>query len=345
MLRGAACIALLLARTMLAGAQEGTRKELDELRALIERQRTELNEQRRQINALDEYLRFAPAVEVVGDDYAKARAGFETRLVRRGPSPDAGAPPVPPSGVAEIQYPSGSLRLKAWINRPADASRKLPAVLFLHGGFAFTGDDWEQSKPYRDAGFVVLTPMLRGENGQPGAFSYFYDEVDDVLAAAEYLSRQPYVDTDRVFLAGHSVGGTLTLLSALASTRFRAAASFSGAAFWPELTESTTLPFDRSDPREIHLRSPMAFASGFKSPLRMYYGTAEANFFGLMSRRTVALARRKGLDVEAIAIEGDHGSHVAQAMQASIAFFKAQFPAEEEWKGSVATLPARVELE
>ena len=183
MVRGAACFALLLAPIMRGGAQGGDRKELDELRSLIERQRIELNEQRRQINALDEYLRFAPAVEVVDQDYVKARAGFKTSLIRRGPSPDIGAPVVPPGGVAEIQYPSGPLRLKAWVNRPADASRQLPAVLFLHGGFAFTSDDWEQSKPYRDAGFVVLTPMLRGENGQPGAFSYFYDEVDDVLAA------------------------------------------------------------------------------------------------------------------------------------------------------------------
>jgi dipeptidyl aminopeptidase/acylaminoacyl peptidase len=93
--------------------------------------------------------------------------------------------------VTEIKYPSGELRLKAWMNRPADVTRKHPAVLFLHGGFAYGMGDLEQTKPYRQAGFVVLTPMLRGENGQAGAFPYFYDEVDDVLAAAEYLGKQP----------------------------------------------------------------------------------------------------------------------------------------------------------
>src|SRR5207248_3849928 len=122
---------------------------------------------------------------------------------------------------------SSGLRLTAWVSRPAVETREHAAVLFLHGGFAFAADDWEVSRPYRDAGFVVLTLLLRGENGQPGAYSFYYDEVDDVRAAAAYLRKQPYVDPDRLYLAGPSAGGTLVLLAAEASKHFRAAASFS----------------------------------------------------------------------------------------------------------------------
>jgi len=181
--------------------------------------------------------------------------------------------------------------------------------------------------------------------GQPGAFSYFYDEVDDVLAAAEYLAKQSYVDPNRVFLAGHSVGGTLTLLAALASRRFRAATSFSGAAFWPEFAESKSLPFDRRDPQEIRMRSPIAYASSFHCPLRMYFGTREDGFFGIMSRRTAALARKAGLDVEAVAVEGDHGSHVAKAMMQSIAFFKKIAPDEAPTGSSPVELPRTLDVE
>jgi len=56
----------------------------------------------------------------------------------------------------------------------------------------------------------------------------FYGEVNDVLAAADYLARLPYVDAKRIYVSGHSVGGKMTLLAALTSNRFRAAASFSG---------------------------------------------------------------------------------------------------------------------
>jgi len=37
--------------------------------------------------------------------------------------------------------------------------------------------------------------------------------------------------------------------------------------------------------------------------------------------RTAALAKEKGLDVEAISVEGDHMSAVPGAMKQSIAFF------------------------
>ena len=57
----------------------------------------------------------------------------------------------------------------------------------------------------------------------------FYDEVDDVLAAAEALADLPEVDSGHLYLAGHSAGGTLALLAAMSSQRFRAAASLSGA--------------------------------------------------------------------------------------------------------------------
>jgi dipeptidyl aminopeptidase/acylaminoacyl peptidase len=224
--------------------------------------------------------------------------------------------------VAEVEYPSGDLCLKAWVNRPAEVTRKHPAVLFLHGGFAFGLDDWAASQPFRDAGFVVLTPMLRGENGQPGSFTLFYDELDDVLAAAELLSQQPYMDSKRLYVAGSSAGGTLALLAAQASHRFRAAASFSASPDQALLVKHAKidLPFDKADPRELQLRSPLAYAASFKCPVRIYYATKD--HFVLTSRRTAELAKEKGLDVEAVRIEGDHGSIVPEGVKQSIPFFQ-----------------------
>src|SRR6202011_3218095 len=115
------------------------------------------------------------------------------------------------------------------VNRPANGDhRRYPAVLFLHGGYSFALGDWQMSQPYRDAGFVVLSPLLRGENGQAGAYSMFYDEVEDVVNAAEYLRKQPYVDASRLYVAGHSIGGTMVMLSAMTYQHFRAAAALSG---------------------------------------------------------------------------------------------------------------------
>ncbi|HMC67179.1 MAG TPA: prolyl oligopeptidase family serine peptidase [Gemmataceae bacterium] len=269
---------------------------------------------------------FAPMVEVQEEDYAQARSRFQTKLTRKGPSPQEWARATPPAGVTEVEYASGKLRLKAWVNRPADETRKHSAVLFLHGGFAFGLDDWEISQPYRAAGFVVLTPLLRGENGQAGAYSFYYDEVDDVLAAAEYLSKLPYVKADRLYIAGPSAGGTLVLLTAMASKRFRAATSFSGITdqvlFCKHAKNAARdVPVDLTDLRELQLRSPLAYATSFKCPARIYYGTQEPHLHG-MSQRTAALAKRRGLNVEAIQVEGDHSTSVPLAIKQSIAFFQ-----------------------
>ncbi len=260
-----------------------------------------------------------PGLELQAEDYATARQSFRTKLLRKGPAPQSWQPVRVPAGVTQVEYTSGPLRLKAWVNPPPAGSAKKPAVLFLHGGWAFGADDWEMAEPFLAAGYVVMTPILRGENGQPGDFTMFYDEVDDVLAAADHLAKLPGVDAERLFVAGHSAGGTLTLLAALTSKRFRAAASFSGSPDRVKFAKET--PFDPKDMEEMRMRSPVAYAASFKCPVRLYYGSKE-DFFDADSRRTAMLAAEKGLDVKAEQVPGDHQSSVPEGMQRAIEFFK-----------------------
>ena len=274
---------------------------------------------------------FNPEVQIQEEDYAEARRTFRTKLTREGPAPQDQESQRPPADVSEVEFRSGKLRLKAWINRPSKVGAKRPAILFLHGGFAFGPDDWKMTEPYRDAGYIVMAPTLRGENGQAGLFSMFYDEINDVLAAADFLRKQPFVDAKRMYVAGHSAGGTLALLAALTSSRFRAAAGFdaspdqqllfNGSAQRPWVPKEVV--FDRMDLRELQVRSPLAYAYSFKCPTRLYYSTQASCLYQNASLRTAALAKERGLDVEAIKIEGTHFSHVALAMKQSIEFFRA----------------------
>ena len=192
--------------------------------------------------------------------------------------------------------------------------------------YAFGLEDWETSQPFRDAGYVVLMPILRGENGQPGAFTFFYDEVDDVLAAAECLSQQPHVDPDHLFIAGPSAGGTLALLAAMTSKRFHGVASFSAT---PDQVlfckhakhASRDVPIDITNRRELQMRSPLAYATSFKCPARVFYGSLEPEW-KQTSQLMADLAKKHGLDVEAVQVEGDHGTSVRPAIDRAIAFFR-----------------------
>jgi dipeptidyl aminopeptidase/acylaminoacyl peptidase len=219
------------------------------------------------------------------------------------------------------------LRLKSWINRPpAGSQRKSPAVLFLHGGFCFDFSDWQVTQAFRDAGFIVMIPELRGENGQPGNFTMFYDEVDDAVNAAAYLRQQFYVDPHQLFVAGHSTGGTLTMLAAMTFAHFRAAASFSGSPDAVGYTRHAVaigadVPFNYKDPMELQLRSARVYAASFKCPVRIYYGADETHF-ALSSQPTAKLAREHGLDVQAIAVDGGHNSAVDAEIRMAIDFFR-----------------------
>ena len=123
--------------------------EIEKLKEEIRQLQAQMNELRVQHKAMENHLLFAPGVEVQDEDYAQARSRFRTKLVRKGPSPQGWTPTKPPEGVSEVEYVSGELRLKAWVNRPTDQTRKYPAVLYLHGGFSFDLGDWDQTKPYR----------------------------------------------------------------------------------------------------------------------------------------------------------------------------------------------------
>lgn len=262
-----------------------------------------------------------------GPSYTEARKQFESKLTKRGKAPQPSGSLEIPADVAEVTYESEGKKLKAWVDQSAkNAARKGPAVLFLHGGFAFGEDDWDQTAPLRDAGFHVLVPMLRGENGQPGVFSLHYGEVDDCLRAADVLAELPGVDRNALFVSGHSVGGTLAMFVALSDSRFRGAAPISGA---PDCRthlrgQLSLAPFDTSSDDEFRIRSPQRFARHFKCPVRLYYGDDEAAFFDPDSRKTESIAREAGLDVKAVKLRGNHMSVVEPALAAAITFFREQ---------------------
>ena len=255
-------------------------------------------------------------------DYADARKGFKTTLTATGPAPQTFDPLDAPPGAKEVAYISGTLKLKAWVDKDERGPPR-PAVLFLHGGFALAEEDWDQCEPFRAAGFVTMVPAWRGENGQPGSYTMFYDEVDDVLAALDALAAMPGVNPDRIFVAGHSAGGTLAMLAAMTSKRFKGCASFSGSPDQVAFvrTDPHLAPFDTNDRRELEMRSPLAFPKSFKCPARLYWGNEELAF-KFSTQRLAEKAAANGQDVRAVEVPGEHTSAVAPAMQQAIAFFK-----------------------
>ena len=119
-----------------------------------------------------------------------------------------------------------------------------------------------------------MYPSLRCGNKNPGFIEGFYGEVDDVLGAAEYLAKLDYVDPKRMYLGGHSTGGTLALLVAESTDRFRAIFSF-GPVEDASGYGSKYLPFDISNRKEVDLRSPIKWLQAIRNPTFVFEGTEQ----------------------------------------------------------------------
>lgn len=116
--------------------------------------------------------------------------------------------------------------------------RSYPAIVMVHGGFhgRLEESDFTTMRRAVEEGYIVIFPEYRGSRGYGknhyDAIDYGGKEVDDVLAAADYVAtRRAYVDPDRIAIMGRSHGGMIALLAAQrAPNRFAAAASDVGIA-------------------------------------------------------------------------------------------------------------------
>jgi dienelactone hydrolase len=147
---------------------------------------------------------------------------------------------------SEIFYPSGSLRIQAYLYKP-DGGGPFPVVIYNHG----SRDGRErQSVPFQyigrmltRAGYAVLVPERRGYGksdgltwwqdvgGDPSRLvSRLHAETDDVLAANDYLRTLSFADTKRTGIMGWSFGGVVTMLAASRSSAFAVAVDQAGGA-------------------------------------------------------------------------------------------------------------------
>lgn len=262
-----------------------------------------------------------PAGALPGQDLATARKGFVTHLTRRGPAPQQFPNPSVPRGVRQVVYRSGKLKLKGWLSTNAGDGTRRPAVVFLHGGFAFELDHWKAAMPFVSSGFVLFMPMLRGENGNPGNFEGFLGEVDDANAAGRFVASQPNVAPGKVFVAGHSVGGILACLCAMTPTPYRAAAALDAHVDMERFLAGCTtefIPYNSALPQEVRMRNPMAFAASLRCPLRLYAGDGAREVDAALAAR----AQQAGKDCQLVDVGGGHLEMIAPAVQRAIAWFR-----------------------
>jgi dipeptidyl aminopeptidase/acylaminoacyl peptidase len=119
---------------------------------------------------------------------------------------------------------------------PDSNSKKLPLILFIHGGPVGQDDySFDMSRQiYAAAGYAVAAVNYRGSSGRGANYtkSIYADwgnkEVKDILGITNELIKQGIADSSKLAIAGWSYGGILTNYTIATDTRFKAAVSGAG---------------------------------------------------------------------------------------------------------------------
>ena len=205
--------------------------------------------------------------------FSEARKGFVTKLSKR--DKDDSKLDEPAAGLFTIvKYAGPAGQLQAYLGTTSKAGKQ-PAMIWITGGFPPGGagaSAWgdpdlsneQTAQGYRNAGMVMMYPTVRGSYGNPGVNEAFLGEVDDILAAIEHLKKVDYVDPARIYLGGHSTGGTLALLVAAASDQIKGVFAF-GPIDDPANYGKKNCPYNITDPTESRLRAPINWLADIKS--------------------------------------------------------------------------------
>jgi len=132
--------------------------------------------------------------------------------------PEADDPEYPPIMVPVTSFEVHGDRANGYWLYPNGAG-PFPTVIFLHG-FPGYEQNRDTAQALRRAGFVIFFFHYRGSWGSGGTFS-LAGARQDVDAAIEYVKsfcggkcKDAPLDSDRIALFGHSMGGLLALMAA-----------------------------------------------------------------------------------------------------------------------------------
>ncbi len=241
-------------------------------------------------------------------------------------SPDGTFQRLTDSGVAEqrtdemiipewVSYPSrDGLTIHAALLRPAHLNpKKAPALLFLHGGpnFQFANFYYPLPELLALSGYVVLAPNFRGSTGYGREFrqanfgEWGHADTFDVVDSALWLRNQPFVDSERIAVAGPSYGGYLTLSSlALAPELFCAgidlygdseiAESYSHGDRYGRLDLRRQMGTPEENPEGYRRGSPFYMAEKIQAPVLILHGSQDRLVVPLMSEKMIEALKIEG---------------------------------------------------
>ena len=224
--------------------------------------------------------------------------GGESRQLTDTRTPEYKALSWPKLEIVEVPSRHVKEPIYAKFYKPADfdATKKYPAVLFVHGAGYLQNTELGYPNYFREQmfhnlltskGYVVLDMDFRasagyGRDWRTAIYRQMgYPELEDLIDGVKWLVANQAVDSKRVGLYGGSYGGFMSLMA-----MFRAPEVFSAGAALRPVTDWTSynheytsniLNTPQVDPIAYRRSSPIEFADGLKGGLLIAHGMIDDN--------------------------------------------------------------------
>jgi dipeptidyl aminopeptidase/acylaminoacyl peptidase len=216
-----------------------------------------------------------------------------------------------------------------FLPRDIAPGERRPAVLFFHGGsrrqmllswhyLGYYHDTYAINQYLASRGYVVMSVNYRSGTGYgldfreaPNYGATGASEFNDVLGAGLYLKTRADVDPERIGVYGGSYGGYLTAHAlARASHLFAAGVDIHGVHDWNAGIRNFFPDYDPGP--EIERRnfeaSPLAFVSGWRSPVLLIHGDDDRNVSFSETVTLVEALRKQGVTFEQLILPDEiHG--------------------------------------
>jgi dipeptidyl aminopeptidase/acylaminoacyl peptidase len=210
------------------------------------------------------------------------------------------------------------LEIHGQLFKPKNASGKMPAVIFTHGGpprqmllgwhyMYYYHNSYAMNQYLASRGYLVLSVNYRSGIGYGRSFRLAQHrgargaaEYQDVVAGAKYLRSRDDVDAKRIGLWGGSYGGYLTALGlARNSDIFSAGVDFHGVHDWSLRVGGLPLQFNNQEQTRVARESsPIASVDKWKSPVLLIHGDDDRNVEFAQTVNLVRLLRKNNVYFE-----------------------------------------------
>ena len=249
-------------------------------------------------------------------------------------------------------------KLDGWYIKPRGAGkRKMPAILFVHGGpKGMYGYYFHyNAQLMADRGFYVIFTNPRGSTGYSEDFALEVlnrtglEDFQDILAGLDWVIEHESIDEGKVGITGISYGGYMTNWAVTQSDRFKAAISENGISYWLSsyAFSDIGLWFDREVIGEDPLRndnyrklSPLFYAESVNTPILLIHSLED--YRCPLDQSLMFYHVLKSLGKEAYIVifkQGEHGHsvrgkprHRLKRYRIFVDFFVKKIKEEKEFK-------------